>query len=173
MADMNKLMQIINALEANGTDVEGMLGSLLTPVPMPQQMPGDNGMQPVPMPQQMPSNSGMQPVPMGRPLTQEEQLMELRRRMAAGASNNEFMGREMPPFKPFEGPGPGAVIDDEQVRQMMENRNRMPMMRGGSTSDVELEMLKRMMRGMSPSSTPSMPDPKSNVNGILKLLGGM
>lgn len=92
---------------------------------------------------------------------------------AGALSNNEFMGREMPPFKPFEGPGPGAVIDDEQVRQMMENRNRTPMMRGGSTSDVELEMLQRMLRGLPPSSMSSMPDPRSNASGILQLLGGM
>lgn len=96
---------------------------------------------------------------------------------AGALSNNEFMGREMPPFKPFEGPGPGAVIDDEQVRQMMENSNRMPMnsmpmMRGGSTSDEEFEMMQRMLRGLPPSSMSAMPDPRNNVSGILKLLGG-
>lgn len=86
---------------------------------------------------------------------------------AAGAgavSNNEFMGREMPPYDPFQGPGPGAVMD----------MNRMPMRQpSGSTSDVGLEMLKRMMRGMPQSSMSAMPDPRSNASGILQLLGGM
>jgi len=83
---------------------------------------------------------------------------------AAGAvSNNEFMGREMPPYDPFQGPGPGAVMD----------MNRMPMRQpSGSTSDVELEMLQRMLRGLPPSSMSAMPDPRNNVSGILKLLGG-
>ncbi len=86
---------------------------------------------------------------------------------AAGAgavSDTEFMGRKMPPFKPFEGPGPGAVMD----------MDRMPMRQpSGSTSDVEFEMMQRMLRGLPPSPITSMPDPRSNVNGILKLLGGM
>ena len=80
MADINRLMQIINALEAQGMDVEGMLGSMLTPVPMPQPMQRNDGMQPVPMPTPMKRDTGMEPVPMGRPLTQEEMLMEIRRR---------------------------------------------------------------------------------------------
>ncbi len=81
MADINRLMQIINALEAQGMDVEGMLSSMLTPVPMPQPMQRNDGMQPVPMPTPMKRDTGMEPVPMGRPLTQEEMLMEIRRRM--------------------------------------------------------------------------------------------
>jgi hypothetical protein len=130
MADINKLMQIINALEANGTDVEGILGSLLTPVPMPQQMQPDNGMQPVPMPSPMQPDNGMQPVPMGRPLTQEEQLMEIRRRMM-----------DMSP-----GPGMGSISQGEMM-------NRMPQMQPGTggISQRDMDMMLRRMPGQGQS----------------------
>ncbi len=130
MADINRLMQIINALEANGTDVEGMLGGMLTPVPMPQPMQPDNGMQPVPMPSPMQPDNGMQPVPMGRPLTQEEQLMEIRRRMM-----------DMSP-----GPGMGSISQGEMM-------NRMPQMQPGmgGISQRDMDMMRRRMPGQGQS----------------------
>ena len=125
MANINTIMQIINALEAQGMDVEGMLSSMLTPVPMPQPRQPDNGMQPVPMPSPMKRDTGMEPVPMGRPLTQEEMLMEIRRRMQGmtpspgmNISPGQMAGR-MPPMRP----GPGAVVNMEQTRRMMDRRN--------------------------------------------------
>lgn len=126
MADINRLMQIINALEANGTDVEGVLGSLLTPVPMPQPMQRDDGMQPVPMPSPMKRDTGMEPVPMGRPLTQEEMLKLIERRRMGLPDNFNGMdasGMRQPNLAPFTGPGPGAVTDMERTRRMMEGRN--------------------------------------------------
>jgi len=127
MADINRLMQIINALEAQGMDVEGMLGSMLTPVPMPSPMPSDTGMQPVPMPTPMKRDTGMEPVPMGRPLTQEEMLMEIRRRRMGMAPDNfngmDASGMRQPNLAPFTGPGPGAVVDMKQTRRMMDRRN--------------------------------------------------
>ena len=145
MADINRLMQIINALEAQGMDVEGMLGSMLTPVPMPSPMPGDTGMQPVPMPTPMKRDTGMEPVPMGRPLTQEEMLMEIRRRMQG-----------MTPS-----PGMGTLSQGEMDMIM----DRMPRMQPGpgmgSISQGEMDMLRR--RAM----------PRSNNAGILNLLQQM
>ena len=122
MADINRLMQIINALEAQGMDVEGMLGSMLTPVPMPSPMPSDTGMQPVPMPTPMKRDTGMEPVPMGRPLTQEEMLMEIRRRR---------MGMD-------RAPGMGSISQGEMM-------NRMPQMQPGmgGLSQQEMDMLRR------------------------------
>ena len=97
-----------------------------------------------------------------------------------------------PPFKPFEGPGPGAVVDMDQTQRMMEKRGRgMPSyMRnmleqlqresgntmprrapGGSTSDAEYQMFQRMLQGAAPM--PFTPDPRNNEIGILRLLGGM
>ena len=130
MADINKVMQIINALEAQGMDVEGMLSSMLTPVPMPSPMPGDTGMQPVPMPTPMKRDTGMEPVPMGRPLTQEEMLMEIRRRR---------MGMD-------RAPGMGSISQGEMM-------NRMPQMQPGmgGLSQQEMDMMLRRMPGQSQS----------------------
>ena len=131
MADINKLMQIVNALEAQGMDVEGMLGGMLTPVPMPSPMPSDTGMQPVPMPTPMKRDTGMEPVPMGRPLTQEEMLMEIRRRR---------MGMD-------RAPGMGTVSPGEMM-------NRMPQMRptpGMSISPGDMDMMQRRMPGQGQS----------------------
>ncbi len=132
MADINRLMQIINALEANGTDVEGVLGSLLTPATMPQQMQPDNGMPPpATMPQQMPRQDGL-PSPAEMPsqlppgMTME-QLMEIRRRMMDMSPENfngmDASGMRQPNLAPFTGPGPGAVVDMERTRRMMDRRN--------------------------------------------------
>lgn len=90
-----------------------------------------------------------------------------------------------PPFKPFEGPGPGAVMDMDQTQRMMpsymrnmleqlqrESGNTMPRRApGGSTSDAEYQMFQRMLQGASPM--PFTPDPRNNEIGILRLLGGM
>lgn len=48
MADINKLMQIINALEAQGMDVESILGGLLAPAPYPAVGIREDGMSPGP-----------------------------------------------------------------------------------------------------------------------------
>ena len=130
MADINKLMQIINALEANGTDVEGILSSLLTPVPMPSPRQPDNGMQAVPMPSPMKRDTGMEPVPMGRPMTQEEMLMEIRRRR---------MGMD-------RAPGMGTVSPGEMM-------NRMPQMQPGTggISQHDMDMMLRRMPGQGQS----------------------
>ena len=126
MANINTIMQIINALEAQGMDVEGMLSSMLTPVPMPQPRQPDNGMQPVPMPSPMKRDTGMEPVPMGRPLTQEEMLMEIRRRMQGmtpspgmNISPGQMAGR-MPPMRP----GPGMNISPGDMNML--RRRAMP-----------------------------------------------
>ena len=90
-----------------------------------------------------------------------------------------------PPFKPFEGPGPGAVMDMDQTQRMMpsymrnmleqlqrESGNTMPRRApGGSTSDAEYQMFQRMLQGAAPM--PFTPDPRNNEIGILRLLGGM
>jgi len=146
MADINKLMQIINALEANGTDVEGVLGSLLTPATMPQQMQPDNGMPPpATMPQQMPRQDGL-PSPAEMPsqlppgMTME-QLMEIRRRM---------MDMSL-------GPGMGSISQGEMM-------NRMPQMQpgNGSVSQRDMDMMRRRMPGQGQSRS-----------GILELLQRM
>lgn len=82
---------------------------------------------------------------------------------AAGAvSDTEFMGRKMPPYKPFEGPGPGAVVDDEQVRQMIEKRNTLP--------DFMKPALQDFMRSnQMPGPRQVRPIPP----GLLQLFGGM
>jgi len=120
-------MQIINALEANGTDVEGVLGSLLTPATMPQPMQSADGLPPpATMPQQMPRQDGL-PSPAEMPsqlppgMTME-QLMEIRRRMM-----------DMSP-----GPGMGSVSQ----RDMDMMRRRMPG-QGQSRSGI-LDLLQRM-----------------------------
>ena len=144
MADINRLMQIINALEAQGMDVEGMLGSMLTPVPMPTPMKRDTGMQPVPMPSPMKSDTGMEPVPMGRPMTQEEMLMEIRRRR---------MGMD-------RAPGMGSISQGEMDMMMQ----RMPQMQPGmgGLSQREMDMMLRRMPGQGQSRS-----------GILDLLQRM
>jgi len=147
MADINKLMQIINALEANGTDVEGILGSLLTPVPMPQQMQPDNDMQPVPMEgTPVRPDDYVPPVPMPSPYTMTDQekqkLIDMYNRSRGIGLPENFNGMDAttmmeraPRSGPFTGPGPGAVTDMEQTRRMMNGRNN----RSGI-----LELLQRM-----------------------------
>jgi hypothetical protein len=83
--------------------------------------------------------------------------------MGSGAitAGEEFMGR-MGPRKPFEGPGPGAVMDMEQTQRMMENRNRMP------------DFMKPAFNQLMQSGAMTGPRPVRPVApGILKLLGGM
>lgn len=84
--------------------------------------------------------------------------------MGSGAitAGEEFMGRRMPPFKPFEGPGPGAVMDMEQTQRMMENRNRMP------------DFMRPAFNQLMQNGAMTGPRPVRPVApGILKLLGGM
>ena len=77
-------------------------------------------------------------------------------------TDDEFMGRRMPPMKPFEGPGPGAVMDMEQTQRMMENRNRLP------------DFMKPAFNQLMQNSAMTGPRPVRPVApGILKLLGGM
>jgi hypothetical protein len=77
-------------------------------------------------------------------------------------TDEEFMGRRMPPMKPFEGPGPGAVMDMEQTQRMMENRNRMP------------DFMKPAFNQLMQNGAMTGPRPVRPVApGILKLLGGM
>ncbi len=146
MADINKLMQIINALEAQGMDVEGMLGGLLAPAPYPAVGIRDDGMPPpVPMPQPMPRQDGMPPpAQMGRPLTQEEMLAEIKRRR---------MGMD-------QAPGVGSVSQGD-IDMMM---NRMPQMQPGmgGISQREMDMMLRRMPGQGQSRS-----------GILELLQRM
>ena len=132
MADINRLMQIINALEAQGMDVEGMLSSMLTPVPMPQARQPDNGMQPVPMPSPMKRDTGMEPVPMPSPYTMTDQekqkLIDMYNRSRGIGLPENFNGMDasgmpQPNLAPFTGPGPGAVVDMGQARRMMDRRN--------------------------------------------------
>ena len=132
MADINRLMQIINALEAQGMDVESMLSSMIAPAPFPQVGTRDDGMPPpARMPQQMPRDDGMPPparmpqqMPPGMTM---DRLMEIRRRM---------QGMTPPP-------GLGSISRGEMDMIM----DRMPRMQPGpgmgSISQGEMDMLRR------------------------------
>ena len=115
MADINRLMQIINALEAQGMDVESMLSSMIAPAPFPQVGTRDDGMPPpARMPQQMPPGMTM------------DRLMEIRRRMQGmtpppgmSISPGEMAGR-MPPMRP----GPGMSMSPGDMDML--RRRAMP-----------------------------------------------
>ena len=131
MADINRLMQIINALEAQGMDVESMLSSMIAPAPFPQVGTRDDGMPPpARMPQQMPRDDGMPPparmpqqMPPGMTM---DRLMEIRRRMQGmtpppgmSISPGEMAGR-MPPMRP----GPGMSMSPGDMDML--RRRAMP-----------------------------------------------
>lgn len=153
MADINKLLQIVNALEAQGMDVEGMLGGMLAPAPYPAVGIRDDGMPPpAGMPQRMPRQDGLPPpAQMGRPLTQDEMLAEIKRRR---------MGMDQAPASTPDLP-PGMTMD-----QLMEIRRRMMDMSPGpgmgSISQGEMGMMQRRMPGQGQSRS-----------GILELLQRM
>ncbi len=143
MADINKLMQIVNALEAQGMDVEGMLGGMLTPVPMAgTPTPGDNYGTPVPMAgTPVRPDDYVPPVPMGQTFNKEEMLAEIKRRR---------MGMD-------QAPGMGSISQGEMM-------NRMPQMQPGmgGISQREMDMMLRRMPGQGQSRS-----------GILDLLQRM
>lgn len=91
--------------------------------------------------------------------------------MGSGAitAGEEFMGRQMRQAEPFAGPGPGAVVTEEEMAARLAARDR-----GFSNSRMPSYMqstLDRLMResrdmGGTRNVRPTHP-------GILKLLGGM
>ena len=91
--------------------------------------------------------------------------------MGSGAitAGEEFMGRQMRQVEPFAGPGPGAVVTEEDMAARLAARDR-----GSSNSRMPSYMqstLDRLMResrdmGGTRNVRPTHP-------GILKLLGGM
>ena len=133
MADMQTLAALVQRLESQGVDVMALLQGAA--------MGGAGAM-----------GSGA--------ITAGEEFMG--RRMRPQADDEFFMGRRMPPFKPFQGPGPGAVMDMEQTERMMENRNRMP------------DFMQPAFNQLMQNSAMMGPRPVRPVApGILKLLGGM
>lgn len=136
MADMQSLMALVQRLESQGVDVMGLLQGAA--------MGGAGSM-----------GSGA--------ITAGEQF---RGRMGprSDVEDDMFMGRRMRPMEPFTGPGPGAVVDPEQTRRMMEKQRR------GMPSYMQniLEQLQRES-GNATGTRPVRPMPP----GILRLLGGM
>ena len=84
---------------------------------------------------------------------------------AAGAgavSDTEFMGRKIPRYEAFQGPGPGAVMDMERTQQMIESRNSLP--------DFMKPALQDLMRN---SQMPGPRQVRPVPPGLLQLFGGM
>ena len=134
MADMQTLAALVQRLESQGVDVMALLQGAA--------MGGAGAM-----------GSGA--------ITAGEEFMG-RMGPRSGDEDNMFMGRRMPPMKPFEGPGPGAVMDMEQTQRMMEKRNRLP--------DFMTPAFNQLMQNGAMTG----PRPVRPVApGILKLLGGM
>ena len=126
MADINRLMQIVNALEAQGTDVEGMLGGMLTPAPM-----AGTPVRP---------DDYLPPVPMGQTFNKEEMLAEIKRRR---------MGMDQAPAPTPDLP-PGMTMDQlMEIRRRMMDMNQGPGM--GSISQGEMGMMQRRMPGQGQS----------------------
>jgi len=87
--------------------------------------------------------------------------------MGSGAitAGEEFMGRQMRQAEPFTGPGPGAVVTEEDMAARLAARDR------GKMPSYMQSTLDRLMResgdmGGTRNVRPTHP-------GILKLLGGM
>jgi len=153
MADINRLMQIVNALEAQGTDVEGMLGGMLTPAPMAgTPVRPDDYLPPVPMAgTPVRPDDYLPPVPMGQTFNKEEMLAEIKRRR---------MGMDQAPAPTPDLP-PGMTMDQlMEIRRRMMDMNQGPGM--GSISQGEMGMMQRRMPGQGQSRS-----------GILELLQRM
>ena len=141
MADMQSLMALVRRLESQGVDVMGLLQGAA--------MGGGGSM-----------GSGA--------ITAGE---EFRGRMGPRSDDEDytFMGRRMRPMEPFTGPGPGAVVTEEEMAARLAARDR-----GFSNSRMPSYMqstLDRLMResGNVTGTRPVRPMPP----GILRLLGGM
>lgn len=87
--------------------------------------------------------------------------------MGSGAitAGEEFMGRRMRQAEPFTGPGPGAVVTEEEMAARLAARDR------GKMPSYMQSTLDRLMResGNVTGTRPVRPMPP----GILRLLGGM
>lgn len=87
--------------------------------------------------------------------------------MGSGAvtAGEEFMGRQMRQAEPFKGPGPGAVVTEEEMAARLAARDR------GKMPSYMQSTLDRLMResGNVTGTRPVRP----MAPGILKLLGGM
>ena len=139
MADMQSLMALVQRLESQGVDVMGLLQGAA--------MGGAGSM-----------GSGA--------ITAGE---EFRGRMGPRSDDEDymFMGRRMRPMEPFTGPGPGAVVTEEEMaaRLAARDRGKMPL---PSYMQSTLDRLMRESGNMS-GTRPVRPMPP----GILRLLGGM
>lgn len=135
MADMQTLAALVQRLESQGVDVMALL--------------------------QGAAMGGAGAIGSGAITAGEEFMGRMGPRSNDFMADDEFMGR-MGPRTPFEGPGPGAVMDMEQTQRMMENRNRMP------------DFMKPAFNQLMQSGGMTGPRPVRPVApGILKLLGGM
>ena len=87
--------------------------------------------------------------------------------MGSGATTagEDFMGRQMRQAEPFTGPGPGAVVTEQEMAARLAARDR------GKMPSYMQSTLDRLMResGNMSGTRPVRPMPP----GILKLLGGM
>ena len=82
-----------------------------------------------------------------------------------GAGGMAIQDRRLPPTKPFQGPGPGAVVTQEEMAARLAARDR------GKMPSYMQSTLERLMResGNVTGTRPAQPV----APGILRLLGGM
>ena len=141
MADMQSLMALVQRLESQGVDVMGLLQGAA--------MGGAGSM-----------GSGA--------ITAGEEFMG-RMGPRSDAEDDMFMGRRMRPMEPFTGPGPGAVVTEEEMAARLAARDRgFSNERMPSYMQSTLDRLMRESRDMSGTRNVRPTHP-----GILKLLGGM
>jgi len=137
MADMQSLMALVQRLESQGVDVMGLLQGAA--------MGGAGSM-----------GSGA--------TTAGEEFMG-RMGPRSDVEDDMFMGRQMRQAEPFAGPGPGAVVTEQEMAARLAARDR------GKMPSYMQSTLDRLMResGNVTGTRHVRPMPP----GILRLLGGM